>query len=192
MDFIRFYNIEDSIVDGVLEYFEENKDKMGPGSSGKDGVIGVHDDIKKSIDLVLPYYGVDHRIDSYFDSLFNAMDKYTEEFKYSNPGPYFEIVEPPNYQEYPIETGGFHLWHCENCVPPNLQARARHLVFMTYLNDIEDGGETEFFYQNLKVAPKKGNTLIWPADWTHTHRGIRSNTQIKKIITGWFSFTPTN
>jgi hypothetical protein len=59
---------------------------------------------------------------------------------------------------------------------------------MTYLNDVNDDGETEFYYQNLKIKPQKGKTVIWPADWTHTHRGITSPTQEKYIITGWFNF----
>ena len=59
---------------------------------------------------------------------------------------------------------------------------------MTYLNDIEDGGETEFFYQKLKVKPQKGLTLIWPVDWTHTHRGVPSMTEEKIIATGWYYF----
>jgi hypothetical protein len=39
------------------------------------------------------------------------------------------------------------------------------------------------------VQPKKGLTLIWPADWTFTHRGVPSPTQEKIITTGWFNFT---
>ena len=59
---------------------------------------------------------------------------------------------------------------------------------MTYLNDVTDGGETEFLHQGLKVQPQKGLTLIWPADWTHTHRGVASPTQEKAIVTGWFNY----
>ena len=58
---------------------------------------------------------------------------------------------------------------------------------MTYLNDVPDGG-TEFLYQNIKTKAQKGLTLIWPAHFTHTHRGIVSKTQPKYIITGWWSF----
>ena len=56
---------------------------------------------------------------------------------------------------------------------------------MTYLNDVTDAGGTEFCHQNLIVQPKKGLTLIWPADWTFTHRGVPSPTQEKIITTGW-------
>ena len=66
-------------------------------------------------------------------------------------------------------------------------AGTRHLVFMTYLNSVDDGGETEFLHQNIKVKPKKGLTLIWPADWTHTHRGVVSPSQDKYILTGWYN-----
>ncbi len=59
---------------------------------------------------------------------------------------------------------------------------------MTYLNDIKEGGETEWYYQKLKVKPKKGLTVIWPADWTFTHRGITAKKEHKYIITGWINF----
>ena len=60
---------------------------------------------------------------------------------------------------------------------------------MTYLNDINDGGETEFLYQNIKIKPRKGLTLIWPADWTFTHRGNFAPSEEKYIVTGWFNYT---
>ena len=56
---------------------------------------------------------------------------------------------------------------------------------MTYLNTIKVGGETEFLYQKLKIKPKKGLTLIWPTDWTHTHRGLISN------VVGFSNFNET-
>ena len=37
-------------------------------------------------------------------------------------------------------------------------------------------------------VPRKGLTLIWPADWTHLHRGVVSPSEEKYIITGWFDF----
>ena len=59
---------------------------------------------------------------------------------------------------------------------------------MTYLNDVNDAGETEFLHQNIKIKPEKGLTIIWGADWTFTHRGIPSPTEEKTIVTGWLSF----
>ena len=47
---------------------------------------------------------------------------------------------------------------------------------------------TEFEYQNILVQPKKGLTLVWPAVWTHPHRGIPAISEDKFIMTGWCSF----
>ena len=93
------------------------------------------------------------------------------------------ITENFNLQKY-NPGQGFHVWHCERAQTNS----DRMLVFMTYLNDVADGGETEFFYQKYKIQPKKGLTLLWPTDWTYTHRGCVSMSQEKYIATGWFSY----
>jgi len=66
----------------------------------------------------------------------------------------------------------------------------RILAWMTYLNDVDDGGSTQFEHQNLEVQPQKGKTLIWPAEWTHAHRGNVVNSGVKYVITGWMHFPP--
>ena len=58
---------------------------------------------------------------------------------------------------------------------------------MTYLNTVKNAG-TEFKYQKLKTKAVKGKTVIWPASWTHTHRGSDNDKKEKIIIAGWFNF----
>ena len=57
---------------------------------------------------------------------------------------------------------------------------------MLYLNTVKDKGGTEFIFQNVVTPAIKGNLLIWPAEFTHLHRGIISPTEKKYIATGWF------
>jgi hypothetical protein len=78
---------------------------------------------------------------------------------------------------------GFHLWHYES---GTRQQSCRLLVFMLYLNDVEDGGETEFLYYGKRVKPEAGTLVIWPAGFTHLHRGNPPLNDTKYIITGWF------
>jgi hypothetical protein len=78
--------------------------------------------------------------------------------------------------------GGFHDWHCENS---NFQNCQRIVVFMVYLNDITDGGETEFLYYRKRIQPAAGRILIWPAGYPHTHRGNPPLSETKYILTGW-------
>jgi prolyl 4-hydroxylase len=84
---------------------------------------------------------------------------------------------------YPGE--GYHKFHCERGA--NSKDLRRVLVWMIYLNDLTDGGQTEFYYQKHKETPEQGKLVIWPSDWTHIHRGVTSPTQTKYILTGWFS-----
>jgi hypothetical protein len=92
------------------------------------------------------------------------------------------ILEGYNLQKYnPKE--GFYQWHCERS---NVSTLPRMLVFMVYLNDLDHGG-TEFMFQNHIEKAETGKLLIWPTDWTHYHRGQISKTEIKYILTGWYS-----
>ena len=62
------------------------------------------------------------------------------------------------------------------------------LAWMVYLNDASSG--TEFPYQNMTIQAKTGRTVIWPAAWTHPHRGVIPNVGVKYIATGWFYYLP--
>ncbi len=81
--------------------------------------------------------------------------------------------------------GGFHVWHCEHGL--NNNSESRNLVWMIYLNDCPDSeGETEFLEFGLKLQPTKGTLVLFPAAWTHTHRGNPVYTCDKYIATGWY------
>jgi hypothetical protein len=80
---------------------------------------------------------------------------------------------------------GYHVWHCES---DNKNVCNRVLAWTLYLNDIEEGGETEFIYQHMRVKPKQGTLVMWPAAFTHTHRGNPPLSKAKYIVTGWIEF----
>lgn len=97
-----------------------------------------------------------------------------------------------NAQKYTKNQGGYPYWHSE-IYPQQASTEALHrnLLFMFYLNDVEQGGETEFFYQNRKLKPKKGTMVIAPAGFTHTHRGNKPISNDKYILTSWVLFNPS-
>lgn len=80
---------------------------------------------------------------------------------------------------------GYHTWHYES---GNREMCHRLLTWMLYLNDVEEGGETEFLYLHKRIKPKAGTLLIWPAAFTHTHRGNPPLSGPKYVITGWTEF----
>ena len=123
----------------------------------------------------------DPDITPYRNHLQECLDKYTKKYDFLSKHPHFNIYENINYQVYEPNQG-YYEYHFESKIGRN----TRVLVFMTYLTDTPNGG-TEFLYQNMQTECVKGTTIIWPAYWTHTHRGVISKTHRKEIITGWFS-----
>lgn len=94
-----------------------------------------------------------------------------------------------NLQRYPAQVGGYPHWHSE-IFPKDAQGETLHraLLFMYYLNDVAEGGETEFYYQNRQIKPKAGRLVIAPAGFTHTHRGCVPLSNAKYIATSWILF----
>ena len=100
----------------------------------------------------------------------------------------FEVLQESNLrsvrqkvQETPIG-GGYHLWHCEQS---GVDLATRVLSWTIYLNDVDEGGETEFLYQHKRIKAEKGKILMFPASFTHTHRGNPPISNEKYIVTGW-------
>lgn len=89
-----------------------------------------------------------------------------------------------------IPTQGYHTWHSE--YSSSNSSRDRVLSWILYLNDIHYGGETEFLYQSLRVNPKMGTLILFPAYFTHTHRGNPPLREEKYIATGWVDFLNIN
>lgn len=79
--------------------------------------------------------------------------------------------------------GGYHGWHSE--YDGSIDGHNRVLSWILYLNDVPEGGETEFLHQSLRIKPKTGTFVIWPAYFTHLHRGNPPISNEKYIMTGW-------
>ena len=180
----RWQMEQDSICDALVDFFETRQEKQEPGESAG----GVNIENKDSTDITIhprdlkkPEY---ETVKAYIDVLYDLYKDYLEQF------PFLASILPRvdlssfNIQRY-LAGGHFKQEHTERTSIVN---SFRVLVWMTYLNDVKDGGSTTFAHQNLKVQPEKGKTLIWPAEWTHSHTGDILNSDKKYIITGWMHF----
>jgi hypothetical protein len=90
--------------------------------------------------------------------------------------------------------GHFKSWHVDRYIGlekvPGTDGNEKFLserifIVMTYLNDVEEGGETQFLYSDLKLKPKKGTMVIWPAQWPWVHRGNIPTSNDKYLLNGW-------
>lgn len=111
----------------------------------------------------------------------NILPLYSDEYQLKDVIDY-EIVVSDYKLQKTKPSGGYHLWHIEH--HPKV-ASNRMLVYTLYLNDVEEGGETEFLLQSKRVKPKQGTICIFPPYYTHIHRGNPPLSGTKYIMTGW-------
>jgi hypothetical protein len=159
--------LEDTIID---ETFESNKKSTDISIYPN---FLLNDDVKKE--------NWDDLLEKLHHSLFLGLQSYTDEHDIINVLEATEL-EGYNIQKY-LPGEGFFNWHCEN--PGYTNTGDRILAWMIYLNDLETGG-THFKSQNHTEKAEAGKFVIWPAFWTHFHKGQISETETKYIITGWY------
>ena len=119
-------------------------------------------------------------------SLSQQIEKYKESHPQLDNIAKWGVHEIYNLQKYEPNQAYFGL-HCENAGPGYIGVK-RVLAWMFYLNTVTDDGGTYFDNYDLTMNAVEGRCVIWPAYWTHMHRGIVSKTESKYIATGWYSF----
>ncbi len=187
-DFIQKYKIDKSITTQLIKFFKKTHFGTAGRKKGKVGEYETDTVRKDSTDLgiVTDHVLKNRWVKEYYEELEICLELYKKKYNYSNYQQSSFLLEGGNIQEYKPNQG-YKIWHYENngC---DISGK-RHLVYMTYLNDCPHAG-TEFFYQNKRYQCKAGDTLIWPAAWTHTHKGEISKKQTKNkyIITGWWRY----
>ena len=182
--FIGGWYIPDVICDNLIYLYHEDQHFRHDGSVTTKGKR--NEKWKKSTEIY--FYTSDKRYDAftnYLKHLENVLEMYKSKYPNSDKVAPYRINQQVKIQHYkPGE--GFYSWHCEDD-GSIVENRARHLVFMTYLNTLDNAG-TEFYHQNVTTPCHKGLTVIWPSHWTHMHRGVINHESDKYIITGWYSF----
>jgi len=171
--FIHTDFIDKKICKDLINLFETSKERHEY----------VNDGITKMTQLI--YEDTDYSLETYVNELHKIVSKYKKKYNYIDQGQEpWNIFKDVKIQKYQPHESYF-TWHSESTGIQNTHKRI--LVFTTYLNNVEDKGETEFLYQQTKIKPKEGKTILFPPFWTHTHRGNPSK-DIKYIITGWYTY----
>ena len=120
----------------------------------------------------------------FINNLNKAYESYKKKYDVMNNLNFHKLNSDVKIQKT-LPGEGYHVWHCENA---DVDSSRKVLLCMMYLNDVEEGGETEFLYQHLRITPKAGTIVICPSYFTHTHRGNPPLKGVKYMINGWIEF----
>ena len=172
--------------DLIMQLFENDRENW----EKNDMFSEVHRTTKKCTEIFANTNQKNLYNDLFLKELIITLGEYKKQYPYLNEIYYWDLFNLYKIQRYyPGE--GYCILHCENqSHVPNYDpsVSTRILAWMIYLNDVTEGGHTEFPTQNKLLQPRSGDMVIWPAYWTHPHRGLVSKTQTKYIMTGWCNF----
>jgi len=190
MNFIESKFIKNkNSCDKLIEWLENNRDLSFDGCCGSSLKSGVNKEVKDTTDICVSFFDLKSKkieeefFKNIFEELYFFHEEYSKKYYSLKLSDRYHLLPNFNIQKY---TNGQHFkqYHYENS---SLFSRHRILTWMIYLNDVKKSGKTHFPFQNLKIKPKKGLMLIWPAEFTHLHCGeLVCDNEIKYIMTGWF------
>ena len=189
-DFIGIWdnNVNENICKELIKYYDwtvKNNYNLSSDTSDLHRSQGPgREDESIFINSASPQYP-DSLCDQYWKCVEQCVGEYLAKYKIQFAGNLHSWL----FKVHKVkEKQGFHIWHCEN---GDYDHRDRFLVYQTYLQAPSEGGETEFLLQSKRIDPVVGRTLIWPAGFTHKHRGNPPLKGEKLYITGWFNMSPS-
>ena len=184
-NFIGSWEMEHSICDQLIAYYDKHEEKQKQGSTGL-GTVNLETKNRRDISITPKELNLEGNeiLNKYFENLFEFYKDYNKQWPFLASIISHLEIGTFNIGKY-ITGQHFQTIHTERA---SLGSLHRLLAFMTYLNDVKDGGSTYFSHYDLDIKPQKGITLIWPAEWTHAHKGNIINIGSKYIITGWLTF----
>lgn len=178
-NFIRTYEnmIEKEFCNELIDWFEFSSTKgLLHNRASTDGLM--RKDKQIPIDANRPVWA-----EYVYSKMAPCIQKYADDFPWLKGLNLISSICIMQSTE-PMTGDGYHTWHCEKS---NYNNSDRVLAWLLYLNDVEEGGETEFLYQGIRVAPKAGSLAVWPAGFTHVHRGNPPLKNKKYVISGWLT-----
>jgi hypothetical protein len=170
--------VDEKLIDDLISFFKENEElgKIYDRYEGQNQPRHIIDDTTTIPNVLFkkPFTEI------FFADIY---PHYRKKYSSLNVMAYHTIFDMKLQKSKPGQ--GYHIWHYEK---DSMENRNRVLAFILYLNDINEGGETEFLYQKYRIQPKRNRFILWPASFTHTHRGNPPLKEDKYILTGWVEF----
>tara|TARA_S200000501_G_C20602524_1_gene646586 strand:- start:47 stop:670 length:624 start_codon:yes stop_codon:yes gene_type:complete len=189
----NFISIYDNAISSeeckfIIDYHDGDDNLLSIRERGKTLSNSVHKEWKDSYDRYMTMFieGA-YQANPINNIIATSINKYIEKYKEENPEinllDRWVVRDTYNLQKY-NPGGGYHILHCENYNTG--KHRTNILAWMYYLNTVKEGGGTYFSNFDLTLDAVEGRLVIWPAYWTHFHKGIVSKKFKKYIATGWF------
>ncbi len=174
-DLIKIYNnaIPKGLCDNFIKFYEKNKNLQSINGKKR------HDHLRESrwteIDLIKHLPREDLKQFSFI------MLDFKKQYEQDCGIP--ELPAPKGFADMRLkkyetnQEDSFEV-HYDNFGPVS----NRYLVFLWTLNNVEEGGETEFVDLDISLKPEAGRLIVFPPYWMYRHRALQTISNPKYII----------
>jgi hypothetical protein len=193
------FEIENSLsteeCEKIIHIFEEQKDQHYEGIVGTYTSVMVDKNTKITVDMAMEQceeFSIINKI--LLLRVQEGLNKYLLHIDPSFNIYFFDKIFPDvNYNsliihKYFKNKGVFQYHNDFNIDQQNSYCnkfKYRIFNYLFYLNDVDEGGETEFFGNAVRIKPKCGKLLFFPSEWFYPHKGCVPISNDKYVIAGW-------
>ena len=177
-DLVAVYKaLDPSFCREIIDLFEKDPNKWQGRTVTEQGEFKVDEKIMKTHDLEIQDEGEWSPI---FQKLHLAVIDCMRDYILRSPVLQKLNINATGYkiQKYRKNEGYFR-WHADAIGKGAIE---RLFSMIIYLNDVAEGGETEFHHQEINIKPLAGQLVLFPAAWNYTHRGNTPLSADKYII----------
>jgi len=171
--------LSEEVCDSLVKTFEATKDNLAYSRHGENVTKKIKNDLAISYNKMNNW---NKDLEEVCKTVTESLEIYNKETSFMSyvgiNDLHFTNIKVQKTQ--PAE--GYHVWHIERDYRDHCK---RALVFSIFLNDVEEGGETEFLLLRERIKPKKGTLVIFPADYPFVHRGNPPLSGEKYLLTSW-------
>ncbi len=163
--------------DIIKRFKKDDRKKQGATT------LGLDLDVKKCVDLHISNLEDWKDIDNIlFKSSDDNLKEYLDKIKVDDKIFFnMDTLRDTGYLVKRYKPGDYFNWHSDRNYE---NGWSRVVACVWYLNDITEGGYTEFAH-GRKIYPKTGQLIMFPASWTFPHRAVTPKVDTKYVITSF-------
>jgi hypothetical protein len=185
--YINKHSLSPELCKDIIEIYEKTQNKHKASTLG-----GINEDILKALQCPINNitdkdWPVIH--DLLISELHRNLDTYANIIdKQIGDGNIYQHLNRIIYNgcyinKYECINEGKYDYHIDRYFIKEMD-QERHITFIWYLNDVEEGGETEM-KGNIRIKPESGKLLLFPSTWTYPHCSRKTISNDKYVIVGW-------
>ncbi|TQM17541.1 2-oxoglutarate-Fe(II)-dependent oxygenase superfamily protein [Pseudoxanthomonas sp. 3HH-4] len=181
-DYIRIYDdaLPAAFCQQLIDGFESSAQFQAPNGRGYRPAL----DDSRWTELNLTRLADPAFVGFFMTRIEEALARYNADLSLTLPVPLRPRIDRLTMKKYRANAGEGFQPHFDSVD----EVAGRYMVFLWYLNDVQEGGSTRFMDLEVDVQPRAGRLLVFPPYWMFQHVGNAPVSNDKYILSTYLLF----